>query len=248
MKKICVFLLVLLCASVVFGQQQKVAVYVTGATEEGINDFVGAYLVDAIVKSSNYLAVERTADFLKELDKEQSYQRGGAVDDNELSRLGKQFGVQLVGVAKIGQMGDKQFVSARLIDVETATVKSSTKPVIFTLGDVDKSCATVALSLISSEPVDIKKPTVSEKNPPKQNEPKPEPKEQPVNIVPVSPPQQVAGGDGNVSLYFSGFTSGKNPIAKIYVDGVYIGSGTLHQGFSVSFPESYAGAHTVKIE
>ena len=164
MKRLSILLLAIMCAGGIFGQQQKVAVYVTGATEEGVNDFVGAYLVDAIVNSTNYQAVERTADFLKELNKEQGYQRTGNVDDDQISRLGKQFGVQLVCVAKIGKMGDKQFVSARLIDVETATVKSSTKPVIFTMDDVDKSCAAVAISLISGEPVDVKKPAVNSEN------------------------------------------------------------------------------------
>jgi len=164
MKKVIIFLLVLICASSVLGQQQKVAIYVTGSIEEGVNDFVGAYLVDAIVKSSNYLAVERTADFLKELNKEQGYQRTGAVDDDQISKLGKQFGVQLVCVAKIVQMGGGQFVSARLIDVETATVKSSTKPVTFTIEDIDKSCAAIAISLISGETVDVKKPMTGNDN------------------------------------------------------------------------------------
>jgi hypothetical protein len=114
------------------------------------------------VKSNSYLAVERTADFIKELNKEQTYQQSGAVDDNQISRLGKQFGVQLVCVAKVGKVGEKQFVSARLIDVETATVKSSTTPVLFTLDDMDKSCAAVAVALISGDPVNIQSSTTSD--------------------------------------------------------------------------------------
>ena len=140
------------------GNELKVAVYVVGTEGDGINEFIGAYLVDAIVNGSNYLAVERTADFIKELNKEQEYQRTGAVDDNQISLLGQQFGVQLVCVAKVGKVGHKQFVSARLIDVETATVRSSTKPVLFTMDDLDKSCAAVAVSLVSSEPVEVKRP------------------------------------------------------------------------------------------
>jgi stalled ribosome rescue protein Dom34 len=72
MKKLLILLLAIMSTSISYSQtKQKVAVYVTGA-EEGINEFMGAYLVDAIVNSSNYLAVERTADFLRELNKEQS--------------------------------------------------------------------------------------------------------------------------------------------------------------------------------
>lgn len=56
------------------------------------------------------------------MSKEQNYQRTGAVDDNELSRLGKQFGVQLVCVADVSEVFGQKYVSARLIDVESAEV------------------------------------------------------------------------------------------------------------------------------
>ena len=122
MKKVSVFLLAIICASVVFGQQQKVAVYVTGGQNAGINKVLGDQLVAAFANSGKYIAIERTANFLAELGKEQNYQRTGAVDDNELSRLGKQFGVQLVCVADISDVFGQKYVSARLIDVESAEV------------------------------------------------------------------------------------------------------------------------------
>ena len=101
--------------------QQKVAVYVTGQ-ETGINKVLGDQLVAAFAKSGKYMAIERTASFLAEMKKEQNYQTTGAVDDNELSRLGKQFGVQLVCVADVSDVFRQKYVSARLIDVETAEV------------------------------------------------------------------------------------------------------------------------------
>ena len=152
MKKTVFLLLALISVSVVFGQgeKKKVAVYVTG-TEEGISEFLGAYLVNSIVSSSDYVAVERTSDFMRELNKEQEYQRTGAVNDDQISQLGRQFGVQLVCVAKIGRVGTQQFVSARLIDVETATVTKSTKPIIFSINDIDKSCTLVTADLFKGE-------------------------------------------------------------------------------------------------
>ncbi|MDR0543670.1 MAG: hypothetical protein LBH19_15890 [Dysgonamonadaceae bacterium] len=171
MKKIQTTMLILLSAVIsvsAFAQnKQKVAVYVTGGETNGINEFIGAYLVDAIVNGSSYLAVERTADFIKELNKEQEYQASGAVDDGQISQLGQQFGVDLVCVAKVGKMGSRQFVSARLIDVISATVKSSTKPVMFTMDDVDKSCAVVAVSLLrGEEKEEVRRPTVAETSQP----------------------------------------------------------------------------------
>ena len=102
-------------------QRSKVAVYMTGPNS-GINKVLGDQLVAAFSQSNKYVAIERTASFLAELSKEQRYQRTGAVSDNEISRLGKQFGVQLVCVVDISDVFGQKYVSARLIDVENAEV------------------------------------------------------------------------------------------------------------------------------
>lgn len=120
MKKLLILLLSALSLTAV-AQQKKVAVYVTGQ-QTGINKVLGDQLVAAFAKSGKYIAIERTASFLAELGKEQNYQRTGAVDDNELSRLGKQFGVQLVCVADVSDVFGEKYVSSRLIDVESAEV------------------------------------------------------------------------------------------------------------------------------
>jgi hypothetical protein len=102
--------------------QQKVAVYVAGGTDTGINKVLGDKLVEAFVKSGKYTAIERTSSFLDELGKEHEYQRTGNVKDSELSRLGLQFGVQLVCVAEVSEVLGEKYVSARLIDVVSAEV------------------------------------------------------------------------------------------------------------------------------
>ncbi|GHT72820.1 hypothetical protein FACS189456_2380 [Bacteroidia bacterium] len=111
--------------SAVYGQEskQKVAVYVTGGAEAGDNDMLGAQLTDAITASQNYVAVERTADFLQQLKKEQNYQRTGNVDDDQIAKLGQQSGARYVCVAELMavQKGN-YFVTARLIEVEKASV------------------------------------------------------------------------------------------------------------------------------
>lgn len=102
--------------------QQKVAVYVTGGTDAGINKVLGDKLVEAFVKSGKYTAVERTSSFLNELSKEQTQPNTSNIKDSELSRLGRQFGVQLVCVAEVSDVLGEKYVSARLIDVETVEV------------------------------------------------------------------------------------------------------------------------------
>ena len=123
MKKL-LFILLSTLSLTAFAQQKKVAVYVIG-DDAGINKVLGSKLVTAIARSEEYSAVERTAAFLSELSKEQNYQRTGAVEDDEISRLGKQFGVQYVCVATVTEAFNEKYLSARLIDVESAQVERS---------------------------------------------------------------------------------------------------------------------------
>lgn len=113
--------LALFITSLTFAQQ-KVAVYVTGGTDVGINKVLGDKLVEAFVKSGNYTAVERTSSFLEELSKEKTQPNINNIKDSELSRLGRQFGVQLVCVAEVSEVLGEKYVSARLIDVESVEV------------------------------------------------------------------------------------------------------------------------------
>lgn len=105
-------------------QEKKVAVYVTGE-DSPMNQILADHLVDDIAQSGKYKAVERTASFLQELSKEQDYQRSGNVDEADISRLGKQFGVDYVCVATILDVWDEKYLTSRLIDVETAEVVAS---------------------------------------------------------------------------------------------------------------------------
>ena len=123
MKKL-LFILLSALSLTAFSQQKKVAVYVMGE-DEGVNKVLGSKLVSAIARSEEYSAIERTAAFLAELNKEQNYQRTGAVDDDDISRLGKQFGVQYVCVAAVTEAFNEKYLSARLINVESAQVERS---------------------------------------------------------------------------------------------------------------------------
>ena len=150
MKKILMIMLSVLSLTA-FAQQKKVAVYVTG-DDAGINKVLGSKLVSAIARSDEFSAIERTESFLAELNKEQKYQQTGAVDDNEISRLGKQFGVQYVCVAAVSDAFNEKYLSARLIDVETAQVErtASSSGAIQSLDGIISAANSVSNDLLSS--------------------------------------------------------------------------------------------------
>ena len=123
------FILIILLSALsltAFAQQpqKNVAVFVKGDKSD-INKFMADEIVNFFSKNGKYIAVERTGSFLAEVQKEQAYQQTGVVNDSELSRLGKQFGVQIVCVVEISSVFETKHVSARLIDVETVEVINS---------------------------------------------------------------------------------------------------------------------------
>jgi hypothetical protein len=79
-------------------------------------------MLTALVRSGRYSAIERSESFLAEVQKEHIKQRSGAIDDSQISKLGKQFGVKYVCIADITPAYDAYQVSARIVDVETAEV------------------------------------------------------------------------------------------------------------------------------
>ena len=121
MKKIFTIIALVTLSLTAFAQQKKVAVYVDG--DKGAKVLASKLTTAILNNCTEYTAVERTAAILAEISKEQAYQHSGAVDDEELSRLGKQFGVQYVCAATMTEVFNEQYISARLIDVESAQVE-----------------------------------------------------------------------------------------------------------------------------
>lgn len=115
--------------SVAFAQieepKTKVAIYTTGDVDASYKKVIGSKVTSVITQSSKYAAVERTADFLNALSQEHDYQRSGAVSDNQIVKIGQQFGVRYVVVLDISDLFGSLFISARMIDVRTGVIASS---------------------------------------------------------------------------------------------------------------------------
>jgi len=121
-KKLTLFLLVLFCTATLASDLPRIAVYVTGDVPENEKKALGTRMLAALVNSGRYMGIERSNSFLAEIEREQTKQRSGAIDDSQISELGKQFGVKYVCVADITPAFRAHQVSARIVDVETAVV------------------------------------------------------------------------------------------------------------------------------
>jgi hypothetical protein len=102
----------------------RIAVYVTGDVPDNERKALGTRILSALVNSGRYMGIERSNSFLAEVEKEQERQRSGAIDDEQISELGRQFGVKYVCIADITPAFGSYQLSARIVDVETAVVIS----------------------------------------------------------------------------------------------------------------------------
>ena len=126
MKKVFTLIVGLLMLSVTAYAQKTVAVYVTAS--EGVSQetkkVLGSELVAAITKTADYIAVERTADFMAQVSKEQGNYE---IDDAALYDLGRKFGASNVCVADMTKFGDEYYIVARLLDIKTSKVWKTAK-------------------------------------------------------------------------------------------------------------------------
>jgi hypothetical protein len=122
MKRIAFLLAALLCSAAAAQDLPKIAVYVTGDVSENEKRALGTRMLATLINSGRYIGIERSSGFIAEIEKEQERQRSGAIDDSQISELGRQFGVTYVCIADITPAFGSYQVSARIVDVETAVV------------------------------------------------------------------------------------------------------------------------------
>jgi len=122
MKRLAVLVVALFSVVVSAQDLPKIAVYVTGDVPDNEKKTLGTRMLASLVNSGRYKGIERSNSFLAEIEKEQEKQRSGAIDDSQISELGRQFGVKFVCIADITPAFGAYQVSARIVDVETAEV------------------------------------------------------------------------------------------------------------------------------
>jgi len=136
-----VVFVMLFCAVVSASAQDKpkIAVYVTNkVTDEEVKEAFNTLMLDALVNSGRYVAIERSDVFLAELDNELAKQHTTSeIDESQIVALGKKFGAEFVCIANISKVLGAFMVSARIVDVKTAVVSISGKTTANTLGSLD---------------------------------------------------------------------------------------------------------------
>ena len=139
------------------GNIPKYAVYVTEGSEDEdgrsqrrrgmrgggsanvTNAFYTSALAALFARSNalgNFKVVERSEAFTSQIEREQLHQRSGHIDDSQIRRLGRQYGIQKILIAQVNQPRGEHQISLRLVNVELGTVENETMPerIAFTVG------------------------------------------------------------------------------------------------------------------
>jgi TolB-like protein len=139
----------------------NIAVYVTGDVPDNEKKALGTHMLAALVNSGRYNGIERHVSFLAEIDREIVKQMSGAIDDSQITEVGKQFGVRFICIADITPAYGGFQVSARVVNVETAEVAligQATSP-LKTIDDLTKVSDKVVRKMFGlpepPEPVDF---------------------------------------------------------------------------------------------
>jgi len=136
-----VSVLIAFAAMPIFAQSKpKIAVYVASdELKDNEKRMVGTKVLASFVQSGKFTAVERSDAFLNGIERERKKQRDGSVDDSQISRLGKEAGVQYVCVADLIDAFGIYSLSARLINTETAEIVGIGESEMKTLGELSNA-------------------------------------------------------------------------------------------------------------
>lgn len=148
MKKLVFFIAVIACTIPSFAQKINVAVYAPQKANEifdkSTTDFIIGEFVSNITHSDNYIAVNRSNDFLNAITAEHQWDQSGMVDEKEIAQLGKQKGAELICVVIFRKVLGNNTIEARILDVEGATVIESDLRDVSNTKDVTHIKSTVA--------------------------------------------------------------------------------------------------------
>ncbi len=152
MKHTLTFILALLMASAAVGQNdlKKVAVWETKCSDGSITKFqsvmVRGGMEAAVANAPGYTGFDRAA--FDQIIKEHNFQRSGAVNDNDIRRLGEMAGVQYIIVPEAMADGNDFYIIVKMLDVESGQYGAAYEELCTTnANDIKNACSRLASQL-----------------------------------------------------------------------------------------------------
>lgn len=107
-------------------KRYNLAVYATGSENDqplspSLLTVVQNRTITKLTSEGNYRLIERSGEFLKQIQEEQRMQLSGDVADGQIAEIGAGFGAQKICVVSITIIGKYLYIATRTVDVATKT-------------------------------------------------------------------------------------------------------------------------------
>ena len=102
----------------------NLAVYATGTQNDqslpaSLQTIIQNRTVTKLTKDGNYRLIERSGEFVRQIQKEQALQQSGEVADEQIAEIGASFGAQKICVVSVTIIDLYCYVATRIVDVST---------------------------------------------------------------------------------------------------------------------------------
>ncbi len=184
---------------------------------ERVKTAVREIISTTIVNTGSYDIVERC--LLEKVMQEQQFSNSGVVDDKDVTEIGKLAGANKIVLSILADMGGKQMLSIKMIDVKTATID---RQEVGMLADIFADVEQMTLKIVGAEKQVVADVGQSEQQIDKNSPDDPIPSDE--ELVLLLPPYT---GRQDVQIL-----GGVDKAVKVFLDGDFIGSGTFAKGFS----------------
>ena len=156
MKRLIIFLGLFLYALTSFvSAQEKLRVAVFDPTisgkdfDEGTGVIVREMVSSAIVNTGKYTIIERS--LIDKILSEQKFSNSGAVDDSQISQIGKLAGANKVVLSVLSSAGNRGLLSLKVIDVESASIESQKTQMVDNKSKIYDIITPLALEVIGEQ-------------------------------------------------------------------------------------------------
>lgn len=245
MKKFCLSVVALFVVLSVSADDSKFRIAVfdpvaasnKSSVNEGVKTAVREIISTTIVNTGSYDIVERS--LLEKVMQEQQFSNSGVVDDKDVTEIGKLAGANKIVLSILADMGGKQMLSIKMIDVKTATID---RQEVGMLADIFADVEQMTLKIVGAEKQAAADVGQSEQQIDKNSPNDPTPSEE--EVVLFLPPY-----NGRQDVQILG---GVDKAVKVFLDGDFIGSGTFAKGFTFvidkkNLKTTKKGTHELKV-
>ena len=133
-------------------ERYNLAVYATGTQNDqplstSLQTVVQNKTITKLTGEGNYRLIERSGEFLKEIQNEQKMQQSGDVADGQIAEIGAGYGAQKICVVSVTIIDKYLYIATRIVDVATKTSYESGEAEVTNYKDIPVLTKTLDVAL-----------------------------------------------------------------------------------------------------